>query len=222
MGETLHLNSSGMQCISAYRAAPSVSPKGGIVVVQEIFGVNAHIRSLVERFAEHGYMAIAPAFFDHLESGVELDYDAQGIARGRALVDELGVERAVADVGSAADAVRSAGRIGVVGYCWGGSIALLAAMRFGLPAVSYYGARNVQYLHEPLAAPVQFHFGEFDSSIPAAAVQRHRDALPGAEIHVYPAGHGFNCDRRKDYHAASAQLAFERTLDFFERTLVSP
>jgi carboxymethylenebutenolidase len=142
--------------------------------------------------------------------------------RGRALAQEVGLDRAVEAVASAAEAIASAGRIGVVGYCWGGSIALLAAMRLGLPAVSYYGARNVQFLHEPLAAPVQFHFGEFDSSIPAAAVQRHRDELPGAEIHVYPAGHGFNCDRRKDYHAPSAQLAFERTLDFFERSLVSP
>ena len=221
MGETLQLNSTGMQCIGAYRALPAGTPKGGIVVVQEIFGVNEHMRSVVDRFAGRGYVTIAPAFFDHLESGVELDYDAEGFARGRALVDELGVDRALADVGSAADSIRSAGRIGVVGYCWGGSIALLAAIRLGLPAVSYYGARNVRYLDETLTAPVQFHFGELDTSIPAAAMQRHRDLLPAAEVHVYPAGHGFNCDRRKDYDAQSARLAFERTLDFFDRTLES-
>jgi carboxymethylenebutenolidase len=219
MGETLQMNSAGMQCIGAYRAMPAGEPRGGIVVAQEIFGVNAHIRSVVDRFAAHGYVAIAPAFFDHLESGVELDYDAEGIARGRALIDELGIDRAVADVGSAADAIRSAGRIGVVGYCWGGTVALLAAIRLGLPAVSYYGARNVNYLHEAPTAPLLFHFGEQDRSIPAEAVQRHREALPGAEIHVYPAGHGFNCELRKDYDAASAKLAFERTLDFFARTL---
>lgn len=219
MGEFLQLNSNGMHCIGAYRALPDGKPRGGVVVAQEIFGVNSHIRGVVDRFAGHGYVAIAPAFFDHLESGVELDYDAEGIARGRALVDELGIDRAVAAVGSAADAIRSAGRVGVVGYCWGGTVALLAAIRIGLPAVSYYGARNVNYLDQVTAAPLQFHFGDQDASIPAAAVQRHRDALPDAEIHVYPAGHGFNCERRKDYHARSAGLAFERTLDFLARTL---
>jgi carboxymethylenebutenolidase len=221
MGDTLQLNSSGMQCIGAYRATPAGRPRGGIVVVQEIFGVNAHIRSLVDGFAADGYVAIAPAVFDHLETGVELDYDAAGIARGRALIDELGVDRALADIGSAADAFASAGRIGVVGYCWGGTIALLAAIRLGLPAVSYYGARNTAWLDQPPKAPLQFHFGEFDASIPAAAVERHRQAIPEAEIFVYPAGHGFNCDRRADYHAPSATLARERTLDFFARHLES-
>src|SRR5690606_31907755 len=165
------------------------------------------------------YEALAPALFDHLEPGVVLDYDAAGIARGRALVAELGVVREVADVGSAALAIESAGRIGVVGYCWGGTIALLAAIRLGLPAVSYYGARNTAWLDQRPAAPLQVHFGEFDSSIPAEAVERHRQAIPHAEIYVYPAGHGFNCDRRADYHAPSAALARERTLDFFARHL---
>lgn len=222
MGENLQLNSSGMQCIGAYRAKAPGKAKGGIVVVQEIFGVNAHIRSVVDAFAAQGYDAIAPAFFDHLETGVELDYDDAGIARGRALIAELGVDRVLADVGSAADAIQSAGRIGVVGYCWGGSIALLAAIRLGLPAVSYYGARNTAWLDQPPRAPVQFHFGEFDRSIPAEAVQRHRDAIADAEIHLYPAGHGFNCDRRADYHAPSAALALQRTLEFFARHLGSP
>jgi carboxymethylenebutenolidase len=219
MGDTLRLNSSGMQCIGAYRADPPGTPRGGIVVVQEIFGVNAHIRSLVDGFAAAGYVAIAPAVFDRLEADVELDYDAAGIAHGRALIGELGVDRAVSDVGSAANAIESAGRIGVVGYCWGGTIALLAAIRLGLPAVSYYGARNTAWLDQRPAAPLQFHFGEFDSSIPAEAVERHRQAIPHAEIYVYPAGHGFNCDRRADYHAPSAALARERTLDFFARHL---
>ena len=222
MGETLQLNSTGMQCIGAYRTLPVARPKAGIVVVQEIFGVNEHIRGVVDCFARHGYVAIAPALFDHLETGVELDYDDAGVARGRALIEELGIDRALADVGSAADSIRSAGRIGVVGYCWGGTIAMLAAMRLGLPAVSYYGARNVRYLDEPASAALQFHFGANDSSIPAAAVQRHRDLLPDAEIHVYPAGHGFNCERRKDYHGPSAVLALQRTLDFFERTIATP
>jgi len=219
MSEQLRINTSGMQCIGAYQAKPTGKPKGGIVVIQEIFGINGHIREVVDRFAAAGYVAIAPAFFDHLETDVELDYDADGIARGRALISELDIDQVIADVGSAADAIRSAGKIGVVGYCWGGTIALLSASRLGLPAVSYYGARNVAWLHETFTAPLQFHFGANDSSIPPEAIDRHRQCLPDAEIHVYPAGHGFNCDRRKDFDADSATLARERTLAFFARTL---
>ena len=132
MPDYLKINSSGMQCIGAYRAEPVGPPKGGIVVIQEIFGVNAHIRDVVDRFAEAGYVAIAPAFFDHVESDVELNYDAAGIARGLALVAELDIDQVMADVGSAADSINSAGKIGVVGYCWGGTIAMLAASRLGL------------------------------------------------------------------------------------------
>ncbi|MBL0165020.1 MAG: dienelactone hydrolase family protein [Xanthomonadales bacterium] len=219
MPEHLKINSSGMQCIGAYRAVPPGTPKGGIVVIQEIFGVNAHVRDLVVQFANAGYVAIAPAFFDHVESDVELDYDAAGIARGRALIAELDIDQVMADVGSAANSIRSAGRIGVVGYCWGGTIAMLAASRLGLPAVSYYGARNVAWLHETFTAPLQFHFGKEDRSIPPEAIERHRQCLPDAEIYLYPAGHGFNCDLRKDFAPKSAALARERTLAFFEKNL---
>ena len=219
MGENLRLNSSGMQCIGAYQALPVGQPKGGIVVIQEIFGVNAHIRGVVDGFAEAGYTAIAPAFFDHVESDVELDYDAPGIARGRTLIAELAIDQVMADVGSAADSILSAGKIGVVGYCWGGTIAMLSASRLGLPAVSYYGARNVAWLHETFTAPLQFHFGEKDQSIPPEAIERHRQCLPDAEIYLYPAGHGFNCNSRTDFAPQSAALARERTLAFFEKNL---
>lgn len=219
MGSQLHIGGDGMQCISAHVAHADTAPHGGIVIAQEIFGINSHVRSLVDRFAEHGYTTIAPAFFDHMETAVELDYDAAGIAKGRTLVDMLDMDRVMSDVASAADAIRSAGRIAVIGYCWGGTIALLAASRLGFPAVSYYGARNVAYLDEPVRAPLQFHFGARDESIPAQAVQRHRDAFPDAEIFEYPAGHGFNCEMRKDYDEASATLALRRTLDFLERTI---
>ena len=219
MGETLRLTSSGMQCIGAWISRPKGRPKGGIVVIQEIFGVNAHIRDVVERFAEAGYVAIAPAFFDHVESDVELNYDAAGIARGRALIAELDIDQVMSDVGSAAESIRSAGKIGVVGYCWGGTIAMLAASRLGLPGVSYYGARNVAWLHETFTAPLQFHFGSKDRSIPKEAIERHRQCLPDAEIYVYPAGHGFNCDPRHDFAPESAALARTRTLAFFAQHL---
>ncbi|HSE12708.1 MAG TPA: dienelactone hydrolase family protein [Rudaea sp.] len=220
MGRQINLNTSGMQCIGAYLAKPEGTPKGGIVVVQEIFGVNAHVRDVADGFAAHGYTAIAPAFFDHVETGVELGYDEEGFRRGRALVSEIGLERALEDVASAAQSIDSAGRIGVVGYCWGGTVALLSATRLGLPSVSYYGARNVAFLDEKPRAPVQFHFGERDNSIPPEAVQKHRDAYPDMQIFTYPAGHAFN--RAVDpthYDAPSARLALDRTLAFFERHL---
>ena len=218
IGESMQVATPGMHCISTWIARPAAAPKGGVVVAQEIFGVNAHIRSVVERIADAGYVAIAPAFFDHLETGVELGYDEAGIARGRALIGELGVDRAVDDVMAAAEAIASAGRIGVVGFCWGGTIALLSALRLRLPATSFYGARNVAWL-EPTDVPLQFHFGERDASIPPEAVQRHRDVLPGAEVFTYPAGHGFNCDQRSDFEPESAALAWQRMLGFFSRTL---
>ena len=219
MGQHINIPTSGTQCIGAYLARPQGQPKGGIVVIQEIFGVNAHMRSVTDRFAEHGYTAIAPAFFDHLETGVELGYDEAGFAKGRQLVGELGLERALEDVASAAEAIASAGRIGTVGYCWGGTVALLAALRLGLPTVSYYGARNVPFLHEKPKAPVMFHFGEKDPHITPEIVARHRELLPKMETFTYPADHGFNRDVGASYHEPSAKLALERTLAFLDTHL---
>ena len=220
MGESINIPTTRTQCIGAWVARPKGAPKGGIVVVQEIFGVNEHMRNVTNRFAEHGYVAIAPAFFDHVEAGVELGYDEAGFKRGRELIGEISFETALEDVASAAEAIKSAGRIGCVGYCWGGTVAYLAAARLAMPSVSYYGARNVKFLDEKPKAPVQFHFGENDSSIPREAVEAHREALPGYDVFTYPAGHAF--DRAVDphaYDAASSKLAFERTLAFFDKHL---
>ncbi|WP_199098501.1 dienelactone hydrolase family protein [Dyella sp. ASV21] len=219
MGQTINLNTTRMQCIGAYLATPAGKPTGGIVVIQEIFGVNEHIRHVADGFAAAGYTAIAPSFFDHLETGVELPYDQAGMNRGRELVTELGLERAVEDVASAADAIASAGRIGTVGYCWGGTVALLAALRLGLPSVSYYGARNVPFLGETPKAPVMFHFGEKDKSIPPEMVEKHRQLMPQMELFTYPADHAFNRDVGAQYDEASAELAYQRTLAFFDRHL---
>jgi carboxymethylenebutenolidase len=219
MGQQINVPTTRTQCIGAYLAQPEGRPKGGIVVIQEIFGVNAHIRSVADRFAQAGYTAIAPCFFDHLETGLELPYDHDSTLRGKALVTELGLERAVEDVASAAEAIASAGRIGTVGYCWGGTVALLAALRLGLPSVSYYGARNVPFLGEKPKAPVMFHFGEQDPSIPPETVAKHRELLPQMELYTYPASHAFNRDIGPQYHEPSAKLAWQRTLDFFARQL---
>jgi carboxymethylenebutenolidase len=220
MGEHISLNTSGTQCIGAYVAKPHGKPKGGVVIVQEIFGINAHIRSVTDRYASFGYTAIAPAFFDHIEKDVELGYEGKNFEKGRDLATQVGMDRAVEDVASAAEAIGSAGKIGVIGFCWGGSVAFLCAIRLGMPAISYYGARNAQYLTEKPKAPVQFHFGEKDESIPPEIVQKHRDALPQMEVYTYPTGHAFNRDiDPKHYDPASAKLAQERALAFLARNI---
>jgi carboxymethylenebutenolidase len=207
--------------ISGWRADPVGAPKGGLVVVQEIFGVNAHMREVCDRYAAAGFVALAPAYFDPVEHGVELGYDQEGIDRGKALIEKLGLERATAITRAAADQLSSAGlRVGAVGFCWGGTVALLANLRLGLPAVSYYGARNAAFLDEPLRAPMQFHFGDRDSSISAEVIEQHRQKMPSADTYVYPTGHAFDrdCDP-KVFDAASARLARTRTLAFFTEAL---
>jgi carboxymethylenebutenolidase len=221
MGERIKLNTAGMHCIGAYLAKPAGKPKGGVVVVQEIFGVNAHIRSVADVYAAHGYTSIAPAFFDYVESDVELAYDKAGIDKGRDLAMEVGLDRAVEAVASAAESIRSSGKVGVVGYCWGGTVALRAAQVLSLPASSYYGARNVQYVSEPLRAPAIFHFGADDPSIPPEAIAKQRAAWPDAPVYVYEhCGHAFNRDADPHaYNAAAAKLALERTLALFAKNL---
>lgn len=218
MGRWIPLETPGGP-ISAWRADPAIPPVGALVVVQEIFGVNAHIRSVVDRFAAHGYVALAPALFDHLEKHVELGYDADGVAYGRELAGRLGFDHAVEAVRAAADLLEPEFRVGVVGFCWGGTVAYLGCARLGLPAVSYYGGRTVPFLHEQPSAPLLLHFGESDPIIPPADIQRHHEALPEAEIHTWPAGHGFNCDQRADYNATVAIQAMQRTLAFFSAHL---
>jgi carboxymethylenebutenolidase len=208
--------------IGAWRADPVSAPRGGILVVQEIFGVNAHIRAVADRYAAEGYVALAPAFFDAVERDVELGYDKDGMARGRDLAQAVGLERASAIAGAAARLLRDEGlKVGIVGFCWGGTVALLGNTRHGLPASSYYGARDVPFLDEPLRAPIQFHFGADDPSIPPEAVEAHRAKQPDAEVYVYEgAGHAFNRDiDGTHYHADAARLAHQRTMRLFAETL---
>ncbi len=207
--------------VSGWRSDPIGAPRGGLIVVQEIFGVNAHIRSVADRYAAEGFVAIAPAYFDPVERGVELGYDQDGFMRGKALVMALGFDHALAITAAAANLLQNEGlRVGVVGFCWGGTVALLGNLRLGLPAVSYYGARNVGFLDEPLRAPmpapIQFHFGGHDPSISAEDIELHRQKMPTATIHVYPTGHAFNRDvDPQAFDGASARLAHSRTLAFF-------
>ncbi len=208
----------------AWEALPEGTPRGGLVVIQEIFGVNEHMRSVAERFAAEGYAVLAPSFFDLLDDAdggkpLELPYDNDGVKAGLDAVNAIGVEKSLVLVRAAATRLAGHGKVGTVGYCWGGSIALLAALRLGLPSVSYYGARNVQFLDETPKAPVMFHFGALDKSIPPEAIAAHREKLPKMETFVYPADHGFNRDVGHAYDPDSAALALDRTLKFFKEHL---
>jgi carboxymethylenebutenolidase len=200
-------------------------PKGAVILVQEIFGVNEHMRwVLQEQYAKAGYLALAPCVFDALEADVELAYTPEDTAKGRALVDMLGFDqplRAIRLVQEqfAQDAQGRKLPSAVVGFCWGGSVAYLCATRLGLPAISYYGGRTVQFLHERPQAPVMFHFGANDPLISQEAVAKTRAANFGAPLHVYDAGHGFNRFAHADYDATASQLAFARSVEFLDKHL---
>ena len=203
--------------VRAWRAEPAGPARGGIVMLQEIFGVNPHVRDVAGRLADAGYIALAPSLYDPVEPGVELDYDPEGTQRGVTLRNALGFERAVDIVDAAAGSLQQEGlRTGVVGFCWGGSVAFLANTRLGLPAVSYYGARTMPYIAEDARAPLMFHFGGRDATTPPEDIERHRDLQPQAQAFVYPAaGHAFNRDvDPRHFHPESAALARERTLAF--------
>jgi carboxymethylenebutenolidase len=221
MGTTLELTAADGHRFSAYRADPSGKPHGGLVVVQEIFGVNSHIRGVADGYAADGYLAIAPALFDRTERGVEIGYSQPEIDRGRAIMQKLSMDAALMDVTAALKAITSAGKTGIVGYCWGGTVAWVAAARVdGLAcAAPYYGGGILANKDLKPRCPVLLHFGETDHAIPIGEVRAMKAARPELTMHIYPAGHGFNCDQRGSYHAESAKLARERTLEFFRKQL---
>ena len=221
MGEMLTLTAEDSHRLSAYRATPAGKPRAGLVVVQEIFGVNHHIRNVADKFAADGYDVIAPALFDRVERNFETGYAPADIERGRATRGKLQLEQAIMDTRAAVKELQKSGyKVGVVGYCFGGTIAWLAATRIdGVAAsVAYYGGGVADAAEEKPKAPVMFHFGETDASIPKEhwdKVKKHHPDLP---LFVYPgAGHGFHCDERGSYHEASARQAGERTRDFFRK-----
>ena len=205
--------------LSAYRADPEGAPRGGLVVVQEIFGINSHIRSVCDGYAADGYQVIAPALFDRYEKGVDLGYTTADIALGREYKARANADAALLDVEAARAAVAGAGRVGVVGYCWGGLITWLAACRLkGIAcAVPYYGGGMLDAVAEQPKCPVIAHFGERDHVLPVAGVRTFAAAHPDVGVYVYAADHGFNCDQRASYDAAAATLARQRTVDFLRR-----
>ena len=215
----MRLTASDGHELDAYVAEPKGKAMGGIVVVQEIFGVTGHIRRVADQYAAQNYKVIAPAMFDRVQRNVELDY--KDIEKGRALMLELEWPGTLADVTAGVSGVRDAGRVAVVGYCWGGTVAHVAASDLDIAAaVSYYGGGVAKQLDKTPRCKIMYHFGDQDHAIPMADIERIKQAYPEAVVHVYAgAGHGFNCDERASFSAKDAKLAFERSLSFLVDTL---
>ena len=218
MGRRLTLTADDGHSFGAYRADASGTARGGIVVLQEIFGVNVHIRDVCDGFAADGFTCIAPALYDRSSRrDCELGYEAEDMAAGRKLREEFSWDDTVRDVAAAVAVLAGEGLgVGSVGYCWGGTISFLAGVRLDVSAaVVYYGGQIIPYRNEKARCPMLMHFGEHDAGIPLSDVEQIRAAQPGAAVHIYDAGHGFNCDRRGSYDEAAAKLARQRTTDFF-------
>ena len=221
MGEYTTIMARDGHEFQAWLAAARGRPRGAVLVIQEIFGVNSHIRAVTDGFAADGYTAIAPSLFDRVRRGIELGYSSADMQEGSGYSKQLTPETTLRDLAAGLAVVKHAGRVGSVGYCFGGAMSYLAACQLPLAcAVVYYG-RVLSYIDQKPRCPVMFHYGSEDKSIPPADVERIRAASPPpAVVYEYPgAGHGFNCDQRDAYNPQAAALARGRTLDFFARYL---
>ncbi len=217
---TISLTAADGHDLAAYESTPDGPSKGGIVVIQEIFGVNEHIRDVCDRYAAKGFTALAPAMFDRVERNVELDYVQDDIQTGLGYKNQIDWGPVMADVQAAIDHLAAAGPVGLVGYCWGGTIAWLAACRAAnlVCSVGYYGGQIIQFIGEKPKCPTMLHFGEKDSGIPLTDVVQIAGQHAAVEVFTYPDGeHGFNCDRRGSYNKDEAELAESRTTPFFEK-----
>lgn len=223
MGETVGTKASDGHELDLYVARPAGEPIAGLVVVQEIFGVNRHIRSVADGYAKDGFLVAAPALFDRVEKGVDLGYEGADAQRGRALAQKIDLDEALVDVNAALTYVREQTdkKSGVIGYCFGGLLAWLSAARLHPDAaVGYYAGNIGKYAAETPKIPVQLHFGKLDAHIPAEQVETVHAAHPEVEIHWYEgAGHGFNCDLRASYNPEAAALARRRALEFLKKHL---
>ena len=222
MGKDIKLTASDDFQLGGYRADPTTPPKAAIVVIQEIFGVNHHIRAVCDRLAGEGYVAIAPSIFDRIEPNFTSGYSPDEIAVARKFVANPDGTAMLRDTQAAIDAVKELGPVGIIGFCLGGSVAYAAATKLsGLSAaVGYYGGAIVRFADDKPKVPTQLHFGEKDAGIPLSDVEIIRAKRPEVEIHLYPgAQHGFHCDERASYDKASAEIAWPRSLGFFANHL---
>jgi len=222
MSDSVTLRAADGHSFGAYVAHPAGDSIAGLIVVQEIFGVNAHIRSIADGWARDGFLAVAPALFDRISPGIELDYDPASMQTAMSLFPKFDVDNAIIDVAAAIEfaAGETHKKVGVIGYCLGGTIAWLSATRLEpAAAVGYYGGRIGNHASEEPAGPVMLHFGKQDTHIPAAEVEKVHSAHPEVQIFWYDAGHAFNCDPRPSYNADAAKEARQRSLEFLKKHL---
>lgn len=222
MGNEIKLTASDGFKSGGYRADPAGTPKAAVVVIQEIFGVNHHIRAICDRLADEGYAAIAPAIFDRIERNFQSGYSPDEIVVARKFVANPDWDAMLRDTQAAINAAKPFGPVGIIGFCLGGSVAYAAATKLsGLTAaIGYYGGAVVRFADEKPKVPTQLHFGEKDAGIPISDVETIRSKRPDVAIHIYPdAQHGFGCDERASYDKPSADLAWRRSLDFFDKHL---
>jgi len=219
MSKMIELTASDGHKLAAWRADPAGKPRGGIVVIQEIFGLNSHVKSVADGYAADGYVAIAPAMFDRAQRGFDVGYQPDDMAKGRDIRAKVSNDMALKDTEAAIKAVAGAGKVGLVGYCWGGTIAWLAAAKLsGLSAaVPYYGGGILENASLEPKVPLMGHFGERDAHIPVDGVRKLAAQHKKHQIFIYAADHGFNCDQRGSYDAPAAKQARERTLAFFRQ-----
>ncbi len=222
-GSMISLKTADGQNIGAYLAEPAGPPKAALLVLQEIFGVNRHMRAVTDGFAAAGFLALCPALFDRAKPGVELGYQADDVAQGRDLRGAVTLDQTLADMSAGIEALhaRAPGlKVAVIGYCWGGSLAWMASTRLKVDAaIGYYGGQITPFVNETPACPIMLHFGEFDKGIPLSDVAAIQAAHPDLPVHIYPAGHGFNCTERADYNAEASALALTRSMAFLQKSL---
>ena len=219
MGTMIELTAADGHKLAAYRAEPSGKSRGGLVVIQEIFGVNSHIKQVADGYAADGYLAIAPALFDRVKRNVDLGYSLEYIAKGRDIRGKVTNDMALKDTEAAIKAASGAGKVGIVGYCWGGLVTWLAAGKLaGLSAaVPYYGGGILDNAELDPKVPLMGHFGDKDQHIPVDGVRKLAEKHKKHPIFIYSADHGFNCDHRGSYNAPAAKQARSRTLEFFRK-----
>jgi carboxymethylenebutenolidase len=220
MGRKLKLKAGDGFELGAYRADPAGRPRGRVVVIQEIFGVNSHIRSVCDRLADAGYIALAPQVFDRIERDFESGYSEAEVAHARTFIAKLDWAKVMMDTEAAIDALKREGAVAVMGFCLGGSVSYIAATKLGglAGAICYYGGQIIQHIDKKPRCPVQMHFGAHDTHIPLSDVETMKQKQPQAEIYIYQhAGHGFHCDERGSYDQPSSRIAWERTLGFLSR-----
>ena len=220
MSEFITLSAADGHKFSAWYSPPQGRPKAGMVVIQELFGVNHHIREVTDRYAREGYLAVAPALFDRYQRNFDVGYDEPGMTAGREIVGKMDWDKAMLDLEATRVSLASLGSIGVVGFCMGGTLAWMCATRLHFKAAScYYGGRVAQYAKEKANCPVIMHFGKTDQSIPLTAVEEFKAAQPKIPVFLYDAGHGFSCNERASFNQAASDEAWKRSQAHFAKFL---